>query len=114
MNIIFIAIGAIIGFFLFKKFIISNVDYNALLNKGAIIIDVRSPQEFDGGNIRGSRNIPLGQIAQRAEELKSKNVPVICVCASGMRSGSACAILKKYDVDCYNGGGWSTLNRKIS
>jgi phage shock protein E len=112
-NFVYIALGAAIGYFLFKKFLIARMDYKALMDKGAVIIDVRSPQEFDGGNIRGSKNIPLGQIAQRADELKAKNVPIICVCASGMRSGNACAILKKSGIECYNGGGWSTLNRKL-
>jgi phage shock protein E len=113
MKIVYIAIGALIGIYLFKKMMAANMDYRALMAKGAIIIDVRTPQEFDGGNIKGSKNIPLGQIAQRAADLKEKNVPIICVCASGMRSGNACSILKKAGVECYNGGGWSSLNNKL-
>jgi phage shock protein E len=113
MNIVYIAIGALVGIYLFKKFMIANVDYKALLARGAMIIDVRSPQEYDAGHIQESKNIPLGQIAQRASDLKTNNVPIICVCASGMRSGNAVAILKKNGIECYNGGGWSNLNKKI-
>jgi phage shock protein E len=112
-NIPAILIGAIVGFIVFRKFMISRRDYKKLIADGAIIIDVRSPQEFDGGHIQGSQNIPLNIIAQRADSIKAKNVPVICVCASGMRSGSACGILKSKGIECYNGGGWSTLNKKI-
>ena len=35
-----------------------SIDYKALILKGTIIIDVRSPQEFDNGHIKGSKNIP--------------------------------------------------------
>jgi phage shock protein E len=113
MNIIYIIIGALVGIYLFKKFMIANVDYKSLMARGAIIIDVRSPQEYDAGHIKGSKNIPLGQIANRAQDLKASNLPIICVCASGMRSGNAASILKKNGVECYNGGGWNSLKNKI-
>ena len=69
---------------LFKK-----TDYKMLLENGAVIIDVRSPQEYSGGAIPGSENIPLGSLASKTKQIKSLGVPVICVCASGMRSGAA-------------------------
>jgi rhodanese-related sulfurtransferase len=114
MKLLYIGIGAAIGIYLFKKFMIASADYKGLMAKGAIVIDVRSPQEYDNGHINGSLNIPLGIITQRAADIKAKNVPVICVCASGMRSGNASAILKKNGIESYNGGNWSVLNRKIS
>jgi phage shock protein E len=113
MQIIFLIGGLVLGYFLFKKFMIAPINYAALLNRGAMIIDVRTPQEYDNGHIQGSKNIPLQNIANRVQEIQSKGVPVICVCASGMRSGSACAILKKAGVECYNGGGWQLASRKM-
>ncbi len=89
-------------------------DYKALLDRGAVIIDVRSPHEYDNGHIRGSKNIPLNIIAQRAEQIKSWDKPVITVCKSGARSRSAQSMLKKVGVEVYNGGGWSSLQEKIS
>jgi phage shock protein E len=113
MKIVYIAIGAIIGYYLFKKLLINNADYKGLMARGAIIIDVRTPQEYDNGHIQGSMNIPLNVVAQNIDRLKAKNVPIICVCASGMRSGNASSILKKAGIESYNGGNWSALNSKI-
>ncbi len=89
---------------LFKK-----TDYAQLLKDGAVIIDVRSPGEFSGGCIPGSENIPLGKFSSRIKEIKSLEIPVICVCASGMRSGTAKAQLKAAGVDAYNGGAWTKM-----
>lgn len=82
--------------------------------KGAIIIDVRSTGEFRGGNIAGSKNIPLPSLSQDIEKIKSWNKPIIACCQSGMRSAQATSILKKNGIDCINGGGWSSLKNKIS
>jgi rhodanese-related sulfurtransferase len=60
------------------------------------IIDVREPPEFTGalGHIRGSKLIPLGQLAQRVGEI-SRDKPVVTVCRSGARSAQALAMLQK-------------------
>ena len=90
---------------LFKK-----TDYKKLIEEeGAVIIDVRSPSEFAGGSVPGSENIPLGSIPGKTKQIKSLGVPVICVCASGMRSGGAKAQLKAAGVDSYNGGPWTKM-----
>lgn len=90
---------------LFKK-----TDYKKLLNEdGAVIIDVRSPSEFASGSVPGSENIPLGSIPGQTKKIKSLGVPVICVCASGMRSGGAKTQLKAAGVDAYNGGPWTKM-----
>jgi phage shock protein E len=81
--------------------------------KGAIIIDVRSPGEFAGGHIKGSRNIPLNEISTKIDEIKNQNKPVITCCASGMRSSQATSILKQNGIDALNGGGWQSLQSKI-
>ena len=43
------------------------------IEKGAIIIDVRSPGEFSGGHIKGSKNIPLNEIGAKINEIKKLN-----------------------------------------
>ena len=82
--------------------------------KGAIIVDVRSNAEFKSGSITGSKNIPLPAIEQEIEKIKKWNKPVIVCCQSGMRSSQAASILKKNGIECFNGGGWSSLNNKLS
>ena len=75
------------------------------------IIDVRTPQEFVGGNVAGSMNIPLQEITERVEEIKKLPQPIVLCCASGMRSGSAASILKRNGVEAYNAGPWQKADR---
>jgi rhodanese-related sulfurtransferase len=74
------------------------------------IVDVRSPEEFMGGNVTGSINIPLQEITQRMDELKNLNQPLILCCASGNRSGQAHGYLAQQGLECYNGGSWLDVN----
>jgi phage shock protein E len=82
-------------------------------SRGAIIIDVRTKGEFDQGAIPASKNIPLQGINGKINEIKKLNKPVIACCASGMRSGSAAAILKSQGIEVINGGGWFSLSQKL-
>lgn len=91
----------------------SKTDYKALLDKGAIIIDVRTPGEFADGNIKGSRNIPINVLKNKMAELKKTGKPVITVCASGARSGMAKSLLQMDGIEAYNGGAWSSFNKKL-
>ena len=68
------------------------------------VIDVRSPEEYMGGHVAGSLNIPLQDIT------KSMLKPIMLCCASGNRSGQATAYLKSMGVDCQNGGSWFDVN----
>ena len=90
-----------------------SVDYSALVKLGAIIIDVRSKGEFQGGHIVGSLNIPLDTLSNNFSKLKKEKIIITC-CASGMRSASAKSILKSNGfIEVYNGGGWMNLKNKI-
>jgi rhodanese-related sulfurtransferase len=83
------------------------------MDKGAIIIDVRTPQEFQSDHIKCSKNIPLNTIENQIESIKKMNKRVIACCASGMRSSQATSILKNNGIDAMNGGGWSSLKNKL-
>lgn len=83
------------------------------LEKEAVIIDVRTYEEFASGHIKNSKNIPLQIIASKVNEIKKLNKPVIACCRSGMRSAQATSILKQNGIDCINGGGWQSLESKI-
>lgn len=97
----------------FFKNLFKKTDFNGLMNKGAIIIDVRTPVEFDAGHIGTSKNIPLDRLKLKVDELKRYKVPIICCCASGMRSGTATNLLKSNGIEAYNGGSWQSLSNKI-
>ncbi|MDN3666094.1 rhodanese-like domain-containing protein [Algibacter miyuki] len=82
-------------------------------NRGAIIIDVRSTNEYSQGAILNSENIPLPNIESKIDYLKSLNKPIITCCASGVRSGKAAKILKAHHIETVNGGGWASLQNKL-
>ncbi len=97
-----------------KKLIASNkTDFKKLYSAGAIIVDVRMPQEYKSGHIKGSVNVPLPSLNKETAKLKKLNKPVITCCLSGVRSSSAKRALSQQGIEVYNGGGWRTLQSKI-
>ena len=91
------------------------VDYKALVEQGAIILDVRSKGEYDQGHIDGSINISVDALPRHLNRFKDKNKPIITCCASGMRSGSAKNLLISNGYkEVHNGGSWYRLESKIS
>lgn len=78
--------------------------------KQGTIVDVRTPAEFNGGNVVGAINIPLRDLETRLDELKGLSQPLILCCASGGRSGQAQAYLTKQGINCFNGGSWLDVN----
>lgn len=85
------------------------VDLADLKSRGAVILDVRSPQEFKNGHAKGAVNIPVDVLPSKLSGL-DKNKPVITCCASGMRSASAANILKANGfTEVVNGGPWQNV-----
>jgi|SRR5690554_4155427 len=82
-------------------------------SRGAIILDVRTKNEYENGAIPGSKNIPLQSINSKISTIKKWDKPVICCCASGLRSGSAAGILRSQGIEAINGGGWFSLSNKV-
>ncbi len=65
-------------------------------HKDAIVLDVREPNEYASGHVLNAKHIPLGKLKERMGELeKYKDRPVVVVCRSGNRSGTACFLLGK-------------------
>ena len=84
-------------------------DYAALMNRGAVILDVRTVGEFQTGNVKGSINIPVKELPVQLSRL-DKSKPIITVCASGIRSANAKGILQSNGfAEVYNGGSWYNL-----
>jgi rhodanese-related sulfurtransferase len=59
---------------------------------GHILIDVRTPEEFDSGHIPGAINIPVEELPQRLDEVP-QGTPIVVYCRSGNRSATAAGIL---------------------
>jgi rhodanese-related sulfurtransferase len=99
---------------LFSFLGLGNTTVKEALRRGAIIIDVRTPQEFDQGKVPGSVNIPVERISINAERIKGMNKPVVFCCASGMRSGKAVSIMKGKGLkDVVNGGNWLSVLKAL-
>lgn len=75
-------------------------------NPSTIIVDVRSPWEYEAQHIPGALNIPLEQIPYKTAEFQSFQHPVVVYCRSGARSGMALGMLQQNGItNVYNGGG---------
>lgn len=61
-------------------------DAKALVQKGAVLVDVRTPEEFSAGHIDGALNIPVSDLEARKGELP-KDKDIVLYCRSGARSG---------------------------
>lgn len=77
---------------------VSPLEATQLINRqDALVLDVRSAEEFQKGHILSARNVPAAQLEARLADLeKFRQKPVIVACESGSRSGSAAALLRKH------------------
>lgn len=85
----------------------------------AVVVDVCEAGEFAAGHVGGAKNVPLGELEAKLPGVaKNKALPLILVCATGIRSGRAVAIAKKlgYEQVQSLGGGlkaWKAANLPI-
>ncbi len=101
------------GFFdIFKRKNMS-VEIKEYLAKGAVVLDVRTLEEWNEGHTEGAEHIVLTTIPLEIEKIKSWNKPVIAVCRSGARSGQATQFLTKNGVDVINGGPWQNVDEHV-
>ncbi|HEY1116551.1 MAG TPA: rhodanese-like domain-containing protein [Acidimicrobiales bacterium] len=71
------------------------------LEQGAALVDVREPSEYREGHVPGARNIPMGQLTARLDEI-DRHRPVHVVCATGNRSGAMTDVLTAQGFDASN------------
>ena len=81
-----------------------------MLQQGATIIDVRTPEEYGLGHAPGAINIPLDQIKHKLQKIKKMKSPLVLCCASGIRSANATNYLRTNKMEnVHNGGRWSKV-----
>ena len=61
---------------------------------GAVLLDVRTPQEYREGHIPGSQNVPLQQLDNIEEVTENKDTVLYVYCRSGARSRQAVSLLQ--------------------
>jgi phage shock protein E len=108
----YLAIG-VIAVIVLKRFLgggkVASSIVKQKLESGAIIIDVRTPDEFRDGAYPGAKNIPLSDLGRRLGEIP-KDRPVVLYCASGARSSSAARAMRQAGyADVINAGGLADM-----
>ena len=89
------------------------VDLADIIKQGAFLVDVRSPAEFAGGNVKGSVNIPLDKVNSQLSKFKNKKT-IVVFCQSGGRSGQAKTILEKNGLaNVINGRTWNYVSQFV-
>ncbi|MGN0202960.1 MAG: rhodanese-like domain-containing protein [Coprococcus sp.] len=88
------------------------IEYSGL--KGAILLDVRTPEEYREGHIPNSRNVPLQTINRITQVTDNKDTPLFVYCYSGSRSRQAVSALQKMGyTKVKNIGGIASYNGKV-
>jgi phage shock protein E len=72
---------------------VSGEQARKLVADGALLLDVRSPEEYVAGHVEGARNVPVQAIARAV--WGDPNRPVVVYCQSGMRSRRAAGLLRE-------------------
>ena len=77
---------------------VNTLEATQMINRqDALVLDVREQAEFAASHILNARGLPLSQIDARVGDIeKFKDKPVIVYCASGNRSNTAAAALRKH------------------
>jgi rhodanese-related sulfurtransferase len=77
-----------------------------LLEKGAVLVDVRNPDEYENFRVAGARLIPLPEVPERIEEIPDDET-VYIICNTGSRSARAVDYLNRQGHDTVNVRGGS-------
>ena len=81
---------------------------------GAVLLDVRTPQEYREGHIPGSQNVPLQQLDNVEEVAENKETALYVYCHSGMRSRQAVSLLQAMGyTNVHNIGGIAAYHGKV-
>ena len=82
-----------------------------MIEQGALLIDVRTTEEFEQGHVEGALNIPYQEIDKLMSAIGTdKTRPVVVYCRSGNRSGKAKVVLEtKGHTNIFNATGYGAL-----
>lgn len=86
-----------------------------LIASGAIVYDVRTPDEFGQGHLDQAQNLPLDQLSGRLAEVAERTgndhgKPIVVYCAAGARAAKAKRLLEQAGyTNVVNGGGLDDL-----
>lgn len=82
---------------------VSGPEAQKLVAEGALLLDVRTPDEFGQLHLDGARNVPISVLADQLASLP-KDKPIVVYCAVGGRSAKAAELLAAAGYDVRNLG----------
>ncbi|MCG2616444.1 rhodanese-like domain-containing protein [Terrimonas sp. NA20] len=91
------------------NFLFGNSKLKNALRHGAVIIDLRSPGEFDQGRIPDSINIPSDRISINLSRIKAMNVPIILTGYSDSIREARYKLESHGVKEVYSGGHWTSV-----
>ena len=107
---------AIVAFFLIKRMsFVSEETARKHLAQGALVIDVRSPEEFREGHVPDAINLPLGELRESLpRRVKDKSQVLLLHCLSGGRSGLARQQLRRLGyANAFNLGSYARADKIV-
>ncbi|HLH28699.1 MAG TPA: rhodanese-like domain-containing protein [Acidimicrobiales bacterium] len=72
-----------------------------LLGSGAVLLDVREPEEWRAGHAPSAHHLPMGELGDRLGEVPGDRT-VVCVCRVGGRSDAVATALAAAGYDARN------------
>lgn len=126
-NLGYVLLAAFAGWMLWRRLIaprlfgvksLSAGEYMRLRDEPHVLVDVRTAGEWAAGHAPKAVHIPLSEVEQRLQEIP-RNMPVICICASGNRSAvAATSLARKGIAPVYNFSGgmasWQSAGLPVS
>ena len=114
-TVVVIVALVVMGFLALKRLSFMSADLaQQHLRAGALIIDVRSPKEFQGGHVPNAINIPLGSLDALPNHAPDKDQVLLLHCLSGGRSAIARQQAKQLGyANAFNLGSYSRAERII-
>jgi len=118
MDLLLVLAIAIIVNFLIKTFLLRDLTVEQareMIQKGAIIVDVRTDGEYSNANIKESRHIPLNELKDKIEKVvPDKDKTILLHCRSGSRSFAGKRMLKKIGyTNAYNIGSFGRAKKIV-
>lgn len=101
----------------FRRTSVGVAQARTLLDGGALLVDVRSPQEWRSEHAPAARHIPLDQLERRAGDLPA-GTPIVVMCHTGVRSAQGAARLRARGLDAHSlrGGiiAWKRAGERVT
>ena len=112
ISLMIIAFAVFSAFFYLRSDIASSGEVREWIDSGALIVDVRTTEEYSAARFDGAVNIPLSELDKNLHLFGDKDMKIIVYCRTGNRSGQAKKILNNNGFqNVINGGGLSDMKK---